>query len=58
MKRLHCFVGAWPAVNILLTSMADGSLWGGTKNKKFLEASSAHEGKCTRFVRVAPGGES
>lgn len=39
----HNRVQAWPAVNILLTGMADGSLWGGTKNKHFLEASSAHE---------------
>ena len=39
----HDRVQAWPAVNILLTGMADGSLWGGTKNKKILEASSAHE---------------
>ena len=36
-------VQAWPAVNVLITGMADGSFLGGTKNKQLVEASSAHE---------------
>lgn len=39
----HNRVQVWPALNILITGMADGSFWGGSKNKQLLEASSAHE---------------
>jgi len=36
-------VQAWPVINALVTGMADGSFWGGTKNKQLVDASSAHE---------------
>lgn len=39
----HNRVQVWPALNILVTGMADGSFWGGSKNKQLLEVSSAHE---------------
>lgn len=34
---------SWPALNMLLVGMADGSFWGGSKNAGLLNASSPHE---------------
>ncbi|XP_024389869.1 uncharacterized protein [Physcomitrium patens] len=39
----HNRVQSWPAMNIIVTGMADGSFWGGSKNKQLMNASSAHE---------------
>lgn len=37
------WVQSWPALNMLLVGMADGSFWGGSKNAGLLNASSPHE---------------
>lgn len=43
-QPLHeLWVQSWSGINALVTGMADGSLWGGTKNKQLMNATSAHE---------------
>ncbi|XP_024530254.1 kynurenine 3-monooxygenase-like [Selaginella moellendorffii] len=36
----HNYVQSWPALNMLLVGMADGSFWGGSKNSELLNATS------------------